>query len=73
MRCDNCIHFFYDTYGDGWNEPRETEYGCKYEDSENEEISEMVIKAIEQPEIENKCTLYNGGICEICETKIGMG
>lgn len=69
-KCEDCINFFCETYGDGWNEPRETEYGCKHEDTEDQETEYMIFKALENNNAD-QCNLYDSGICEICKEKIG--
>lgn len=59
MKCEECIHFCAESYGDGWNEPRETEYGCELEDKE-ENIDRYFDKK------EAACPYYNPGKCDVC-------
>lgn len=63
--CEACIHFWAETYGDNYNEPRQTEYGCNME-NEDETILEKYLD-----EKETKCPYFDGGICEVCGEPIG--
>jgi hypothetical protein len=61
--CEACIHFWSETYGDGFHEPRETEYGCNMSD---EDVIEKYYD-----EKETTCPYFDGGICEVCGAFIG--
>jgi hypothetical protein len=66
-KCSDCIHAYQESIGDGYNEPNEIEYGCKVQ----EEVSESSQKSIDKALLTNEpCWLFNGGICDICKTKI---
>lgn len=61
--CEECKHFWCESYGDNYNEPRETEYGCKIEENIEKYLYEK----------ETNCHHYDAGKCEVCGAFIGKG
>ena len=66
MKCEECKYFWAESYDNNWNEPRETEYGCKLED-----YDEGIEKYLEE-KVTN-CPHYDAGECEVCGEPIGKG
>lgn len=67
--CESCIHFWAESSGDNYNEPRIFEYGCDLE-YEDEDIIEKYLNEYEEGK-QTACPYYDAGKCDICGRIIG--